>query len=223
MMDTKEAIYTRHSTRWFTEQSLPLETVRQIVMDAGQAPSWRNSQPWRVHIAYGKAMERIKLDHLSAAQSGQRGRSELGWAYDSMWDQQSQTNQRGWDHQVYDLLGDDIGTFGQAQSHLFNAQALIYFTLFKGSSPWSMLDLGAFTQTLLLSATARGVQSIHAYELVKYPAIVRAHAPIGSDQLLVSGIALGFEDTHANINRLRPGRAMEEQITEIEVRSALPE
>ncbi|MEQ9946293.1 nitroreductase [Pectobacterium aroidearum] len=215
MMDTKEAIYERHSTRWFTEQSLSLETVRQIVLDAGQAPSWRNSQPWRVYIAHGQALDRIKLDHLAAAQGRQRGRSELGWAYDNMWDQQSQTNQSGWDHQVYDLLGNDIGTFGQAQARLFNAQAAIYFTLFKGSSAWSMLDLGAFTQTLLLGATARGVQSIHAYELVKYPAIVRAHAPIGDDQLLVSGIALGFEDTTAKINKLRPGRAMSEQVVEL--------
>ncbi len=214
-MDTKEAIYKRHSTRWFTEQSLPLETVRQIVMDAGQAPSWRNSQPWRVHIAHGQAVQRIKLDHLSAVQRGQRGRSELGWAYDSMWDKQSHTNQEGWDRQVYDLLGDDVGAFGQAQSRLFNAQALIYFTLFKGSSPWSILDLGAFTQTLLLSATARGVQSIHAYELVKYPAIVRAHAPISGDQILVSGIALGFEDTDAKINHLRPARAIGKQINDI--------
>lgn len=216
-LETRKAIYERHSTRWFTDEVVPLETIREITLDAGQTASWRNSQPWRIHIAHGEALDKIKQAHLDYSRTGQQGASEMGWAHNQMWDQQSHINQRGWDRQVFEAIGHDIGSFRVAQAHLFNAQTVVYLTLFKGSSPWSILDLGAFTQTLLLAATDRGIQSIHAYELVKYPSIVRQYAAIGEEQLLVTGIALGYEDTKAQINTLRTIRSTSKQIALVEL------
>lgn len=223
-LETREAIYERRSTRWFTDAVVPLETIKEIALDAGQTASWRNSQPWRIHIAHGEVLDQIKQAHLTYSHTGQRGVSEMGWAHNHMWDQQSQVNQRGWDRQVLEAIGHDIDSFRVAQAHLFNAQAVVYLTLFKGSSPWSILDLGAFTQTLLLSATDRGLQSIHAYELVKYPSIIREHTAIADDQLLVTGIALGYEDAKAQINTLRTIRSTAKQIAVagLESVSAIP-
>lgn len=218
-LETRKVIYERHSTRWFTDAVVPLETIREIVLDAGQTASWRNSQPWRIHIAHGEALDRIKQAHLDYSRTGQQGASEMGWAHNHMWDQQSHVNQRRWDRQVFEVIGHDIGSFRVAQARLFNAQAVVYLTLFKGSSPWSILDLGAFTQTLLLAATDQGIQSIHAYELVKYPSIVREHAAIDDDQLLVTGIALGYEDPKAQINMLRTIRSTTNQIAVVGLES----
>jgi nitroreductase len=45
----------------------------------------------------------------------------------------------------------------------------------------------------MLAATDLGVNSIPAYELVKYPYILRDNLPIPEDEDIVMGIALGYE------------------------------
>lgn len=76
---------------------------------------------------------------------------------------------------------------------------------------WSIHDLGGFAQTLMLSAASRKIDSIIAYELVKYPDNVRPYLGISEDELLVSGIALGYRTT-AEINNLATSRVPVEDI-----------
>ncbi|MCR1890093.1 hypothetical protein NSA16_02765 [Ligilactobacillus murinus] len=45
---------------------------------------------------------------------------------------------------------------------MFNTPALIYLTLPKNTSEWSIYDLGAFGQTLMLAAADRKVDSMPA-------------------------------------------------------------
>lgn len=211
-METRNAIYERHSTRWFTDEVLPLETVVDIVTDASQTPSWRNSQPWTAFIAHGETLQNIKSEHAELVSAGYQGKSDMDWAHSYSWGQQSQMNMSQWDHQVLSVIGEKISLFRTAQANLFNAQAIVYFSLFEKTSPWSVLDLGALTQTLMLSATDRGIQSIHAYEFVKYPLSLRKHIPVPNDQLIITGIALGFEDKQAKINEIRTDRNARSQI-----------
>ncbi|WCM60725.1 nitroreductase [Paenibacillus polymyxa] len=211
-METRTAIYERHSTRWFTNEVIPIEQVIDIVSDASQTPSWRNSQPWTTFIAHGETLQNIKREHVALVSAGHQGKSDMEWAHSYTWGQQSKTNMSHWDNQVLSVIGEKISLFGTAQANLFNAQAIIYLSLFEKTSPWSVLDLGAFTQTLMLSATDRGIQSINAYEFVKYPSNLRKHMPIPNDQLIIAGIALGFEDKQAKINEIRTDRNVRSQI-----------
>ncbi|MDP4105794.1 MAG: nitroreductase family protein [Bacillota bacterium] len=57
-----------------------------------------------------------------------------------------------------------------------------------------MRDLGAFSQTLMLSAYGRGIGSMPAYEIVKYPELVRQFIEIPDDQTITMGVALGYPD-----------------------------
>jgi nitroreductase len=54
--------------------------------------------------------------------------------------------------------------------------------------------LGAFSQTLILSAYRRGIGSLLAYEIVKYPELVRQFIEIPDDQTIAMGVALGYPD-----------------------------
>lgn len=58
-MDLTTAITSRHSTRAFTDEPVGRETITEIVALARRAPSWVDSQPWRVYAAIGAARERI--------------------------------------------------------------------------------------------------------------------------------------------------------------------
>ncbi len=68
--------------------------------------------------------------------------------------------------------------------NLYYAPAIAYLTIPKQSNLWSVYDLGAFAQTLALAAKAKGIDSMPAYEFVKYPASVREIMGIPEDQTL---------------------------------------
>lgn len=57
-----EFIRSRHSPRAFLPEPMPVEDIKQVLLDAQSAPSNSNTQPWDVHLVGGE-----KLKELSAA------------------------------------------------------------------------------------------------------------------------------------------------------------
>ena len=100
-----------------------------------------------------------------------------------------------------------------SQAQLFHAPAVAYLTVPKTASHWALLDLGGFEQTLLLAACARGVDSVPAYNLIKYPDILRDELGIPDDLALAVGVALGYaKDVPLNAFR-STRRAVDEILT----------
>ena len=67
------------------------------------------------------------------------------------------------------------------------------------------MDLGGFEQTLLLSAANKGVDSITAYSMVKYPDVIRKYLNIPDTYAVAIGIALGYA-SDSKINTFRSER-----------------
>ena len=84
--------------------------------------------------------------------------------------------------------------FWLANIVLFNSPAIVYFTLNKGYMPYSVYDLGGFGMSLMLAAKDYGIDSITAYELIKYPDILRKNLKIPDTEDVIIGIALGYEN-----------------------------
>ena len=94
---------------------------------------------------------------------------------------------------------EDLENFNHVQHILFNAPAVVYLALPKDHTKWSIYDLGGFGMSIMLAATDLGVDSIPAYELVKYPYILRDNLPIPEDEDIIMGIDLGYEsEEHIN-------------------------
>ena len=94
---------------------------------------------------------------------------------------------------------EDLENFNHVQHILFNAPAVVYLALPKDHTKWSIYDLGGFGMSIMLAATDLGVDSITAYELVKYPYILRDNLPIPEDEDIIMGIDLGYEsEEHIN-------------------------
>ncbi len=49
-METKQAIEDRHSVRVFTNKDIEINKLKKL---AQMAPSWVNSQPWKIYLAKG--------------------------------------------------------------------------------------------------------------------------------------------------------------------------
>ncbi len=73
-----------------------------------------------------------------------------------------------------------------------NAPALVYLTLGKEHTEWPVYDLGGFGLALMLAAKDHGIDSIPAYEIVKFPAELRPLLDVPADEDIVMGIALGY-------------------------------
>src|SRR5699024_11911407 len=63
------------------------------------------------------------------------------------------------------FLRGESDAFDQAQIKLFNAPVIVFLTIPKKSPAWSIFDLGAFSQTLMLAANNRGLSTMPAHAL----------------------------------------------------------
>lgn len=204
-MDFTEVVNRRHSTRDFTDRPVESTVLRKIVQEAQQSASWANAQPWQVVIATGETLKQIREHHRQMSQQGIAGNADLTVAHRTEWPQGAQQNIATWNtafSQHLRQVGNGAGNF---QDNLFNATAVAYLTLKRPVNEWEVFDLGAFAQLLALSATNRGVQSIPAYELIKYPDMLRQLLGMDASNRFIMGIALGYESQQP-INQFRSSR-----------------
>lgn len=144
-MDIKQAIYKRRSVRFFRNDKIGQETLVELIKDAQMAPSWANSQPWHVYMATGETLQQIKKTHLEQATQGIRGKAEFSTMHREEWDNKARHNMGKWWSGIQQFLQPNhTAEYPAAQSHLFNAQAIIYLAIPKNATYWTVFDLGAF-------------------------------------------------------------------------------
>ena len=197
-----EILQRRTSVRDFTHKPVEKELLQNIVRDAQGAPSWTNSQPVKVYIATGNTLELIRRDHAAASKqqlSAQpdvpvHSRDAEAWgkfAYDNMMNWIADARQSSY----HDMLL-------TAGRQLWQAPAMVYITIADVQPVRSIFDAGLFTELLMISAAAYGVDSMIAYENSKYTQIIRAHMPIPEHESILIGVALGYRsDSIINTHR----------------------
>ena len=97
-MEVEEAILTRHAVRLFNpNDKISKKSLEKIVELAQHAPSWVDSQPWKVYIATGSTLEAIKKRHTENVKNGVKSAPDLslihiseptrrrGISYDGLW------------------------------------------------------------------------------------------------------------------------------------------
>ena len=205
-MNVSEALEARRSVRYFGDREVPEETLRSIVKDAQWAPSWANAQPWKVYIATGSRALEIRENHRGIAEPGLKGHSDLAAGHREDWGERACANMARLGSEVMGFLGDDGNQIADCQRDLFDAPAIVYLTMHKGTPDFGKLDMGGFAQSLMLSAREHGVDSVIAYEFVRYPEEARKFMGIPDDEAVVIGIGLGYADER-KINSFRSSRA----------------
>jgi len=205
-MEFKEVVNKRHSVRNFKEDEIPVEVLEDIVRTAGRTPSWENSQPWNVYIATGETLRKIKEIWIAKYADKIKGSPDMPTGHRTNFSERSQKNMADFMSYVADYTGDpDIVHFLHMNEKLFDAPALVYLTLGKGHTGWPIYDLGAFGMTLMLAAKDHGVDSIPAYEIVKFPEELRPLLSVPEDEEIIMGIALGYA-AEDNLNGLASPR-----------------
>ena len=57
--------------------------------------------------------------------------------------------------------------------------------------------------SIMLSVKANGIDSVPAYEAIKYPEILRKYLKVPNDEDIIIGIALGYEDKDNDLSKIR--------------------
>jgi nitroreductase len=211
-MDVYAALRTRGSTRAFLDRPVDRATLGRLLDAARWAPSGSNIQPWHVHAVAGAALGAISAD-VRAAATGDR--SAFPWPYPyypEHWREPYLGRRRACGWGLYTLLGISRGdrAAGLAQElrnyDFFGAPAGLFFFIDGDLGVGSWFDYGMFVQSVMLAARQEGLHTCPQAAWAPFHAVVRRHLAVPDAQTLICGLALGYADPDAPVNRYRPER-----------------
>lgn len=185
----------RHLVRHFLSKPIPKETLKAIIETSLLTPSWGNSQPWTIYVASGNPLENIRKDWIAKNKEGIKGNSEIEAGHRRDFSERCQNCMNEILKQFGDALNDpNAKEIWEANAKLFDAPSVVYVTIPKKRTLYNLFDSGAVEMSIMAVAKELGIDSVPAYEAIKYPDILRKHMKISDDEDIVIGIAMGFED-----------------------------
>ena len=187
----KQLMIERHSARKFQSKEIPKEILKDIISTSLLSPSWTNSQPWKIYIASGKALSEIKKIYSNNYEQKIEDKPDMPFAHRNEFSNASQNNMAELIKTFKEKTNSEIMDFNYI---LFNAPSIVYLCLNKGYSKWSAYDLGALSMAIMLAAKDRGIDSIPAASVIRYPDVLRKILKIPDDEDIIVGIALGYEE-----------------------------
>ncbi len=223
-----DTIRQRRSVRDFLPTPIPKRLLDAVLSDANHAPSWSNTQPYRIAVADGALRDKLQSDlthrfdrAMVAQRAGWLGKLKLLVQREGLPEGDFRTNfpypedlqrsRRATGHGLYTLLGIDRKDRGARDAQMrrnfefFGAPTVLFIFVHGGLHEFAALDAGIFVQTLMLSAQARGLGSCAQGALATWAGPVRQAFDIAPSYKLICGVSLGYASTNP-VNGYKPGR-----------------
>ena len=204
-MTVTEALNARRSIRAYLPKPIEREKLNAILEVAARTPSWANSQPWETFVAEGETLERIKAGFLEQYAAATPAAPET--PRPQQWTEAALERQRGLYPDMVRDCGDGVQQFGALNKNFFYAPAVIYICVDKMLCEWSLYDIGAYTQSIMLAAVEHGLDTIPAINVVIYPEVLRREMDIPENLKVTIGIAIGYADKDNTINNFNSARS----------------
>lgn len=212
-MNVSEAVATRRSVRAFLDTPVDGALIRRIVEQAARAPSGGNLQPWHINVLGGEVLAQFKaLMRERLAGIGGNETPEY-----SVYPPNLIAPYRDYRFQIgealYAQLGipreDKPGRLRQLARNFqfFDAPLALFCSVHRsmGAPQWS--DLGMYLQTLMLLLREAGLDSCPQECWSAYPKTVGDFLQLPAERMLFCGVAIGYADPQAPVNRLHSPRA----------------
>ena len=194
----EEAISQRRSVRAFLPDPVSTETIARILYLAGRAPSGTNMQPWKIDVVSGSVRDALCADLVEAHHKG--GYSGEYQYYPKEFFEPFKGRRRAVGWALYGLLGIGKGDFEKTQAQharnftFFDAPVGLIFTINRGLEIGSWLDFGMFMQNVMVLARSHGLETCPQAAFATFHAVIRKHLPLGEEDVVVAGMALGKSD-----------------------------
>jgi nitroreductase len=220
-VNVTEALATRMSCRAFLPTPVPEATLRTILDAARQAPSGGNLQPWRVYALTGAPLAELVATVRARMPTHPRGEEPEYDIYPpELWEPyRSRRFKCGED--LYATLGvtreDKLARLLQfARNYeFFGAPVGLFFCLDRRLGPPQWSDVGMYMQSVMLLAREHGLDTCAQEAWSVWHRTVGDYLGLPPELMLFSGMALGYRDESAPINRLRTERAPLEDVASL--------
>ena len=205
-MKFDDVVMGRRSTRGYLDKPVPRALIEEVIALAMRAPSSMNTQPWNFHVIGGAALDRIRAGNTERNLAGVPHSREFrtGHAFEGV----HRERQIGVAKQLFAAQGiarDDkearldwvLRGFRQ-----FDAPVCVIITYDRdlADSDDTAFDCGAVTTMLVNAAWSRGLGCVINSQGIMQSPVVREHAGIPDDQVIMKAVAMGWPDPHFPAN-----------------------
>ena len=221
-MNLNELIKSRYSVRSFTDDTVDIETIREILEISSNAPSGGNIQPWKVYVVTGKTKEKLIKKALSNFDNGVQEKIEYD-IYPRPLDEEYKRRRSECARDMYTALSikqDDTELrLSQIRENFkfFGAPVGMIVTIDKAFAENGWGHVGMFIQNICLSAVDNDMGTCLQESWSIYPETVKDILNIPDNEVIWCGIALGYPNKDHPINNYRTSReSIEKFVTFIE-------
>ena len=213
-MNVSEAVLGRRSVRAFLDTAVPRALLEEALTKASRAPSGGNLQPWQIYVVSGEPL--VELKALVAKRIKQTPMGEPPLEYD-VYPKSLKSPYRDYrfknGEDLYGLL--DIPrenkfarlSWFSNNFKFFGAPVGLFCLVDRQMGPPQWSDLGMYLQSLMLLLREAGVDSCPQECWSIFHQTVRTFLGAPEEQMLFCGMAIGYKDQAAAVNRLQADRA----------------
>jgi nitroreductase len=210
-MELLEALKTRRSIRAFKPQAVERGLITQVLEAARWSPSWGNTQPWELVVVTGDRVKRLTADLVEAFEKKVPANPDVPMpeTFPDVYKERYMACAAG----LFGAMGVARDDKASRWAHMVNMTGgfgapVIIYVIFNAdlNEPYTMFDLGAFTQSICLAAHALGLGICIEAQLARNPDIIRRHLNLTPAHKIVVGLALGYPDLGATANAFRTER-----------------
>jgi len=195
-----EVVLGRRSIRGYKPDPVPESLIKEVLALAMRSPSSMNTQPWNFTVVTGEVLDRIRKGNTERNLAGIPHSREF--RIGSPFAGQHRDRQVGVAKQLFaamDIAREDtekrqdwvLRGFRQ-----FDAPVCIIITYdaVLADSDDTAFDCGAVATALVNAAWSRGLGAVINSQGIMQSPVVREHANISDDQVIMKAVALGWPD-----------------------------
>lgn len=199
-MQYDETVLGRRSIRGYKQEPVPKSVVREIIELAMRAPSSMNTQPWNFYVLTGEPLDKVRSGNVERILAGVpdsrefRGHGAYAGAH--------RERQIEVAVQLFTAMGIERDNKEKRQDWVlrgfrqFDAPVSIVVTYDKSIEGGDIgpFDCGAVTNALVNAAWSRGLGCVINSQGIMQSPVVREHAGISDDQVIMICVAMGYPD-----------------------------
>lgn len=199
-MDFKDVIMGRRSIRGYKDKSVPKELIKEVLEMAMRAPTSLNTQPWNFYVVTGEPLDRIRKGNVERNLAGVPDTREFrrGPGYEGA----HRERQIEIAIQLFQAMGIERHDKEKRQDWVlrgfrqFDAPVSIVITYDKSihGSDIAPFDCGGVVNSLVNSAWSKGLGCVINSQGIMQSPVVREHAGIPEDQVIMICVAMGWPD-----------------------------
>jgi nitroreductase len=200
LMSYDDVVLGRRSIRGFKREPVPRALIRQVIELAMRAPSSLNTQPWNFYVVSGAPLDRIRKGNTERNLAGVPDSREFRshGAYEGA----HRERQIEIAKQLFAAMGIAREDKPGRQEWVlrgfrqFDAPVSIVVTYDRSihGGDIAPFDCGAVTNALVNAAWSRGLGCVINSQGIMQSPVVREHAGIPDDQVIMICVAMGWPD-----------------------------